>query len=94
MECEPAISDMEEAVRLADSIKDKGALYDYYVEFGRILQTCKRYDDAIQTLENAIRLDPDFSAAYNVRGAARDMTGDLDGALADFGKASPAMVSR
>ena len=35
----------------------------------------------------AIRLDPDFAAAYNNRGAARYDKGDLDGALKDFDEA-------
>ena len=44
-------------------------------------------DTIIFNQSEAIRLKPDFSAAYNNRGVARSQKGDLDGAMADFTEA-------
>jgi tetratricopeptide (TPR) repeat protein len=43
--------------------------------------------EKLRYYSEAIRLKPDFAAAYNNRGIARKAKGDLDGALKDFGKA-------
>ena len=47
----------------------------------------KKFDDAIQCYNNAIRLKPDFALAFHNRGLIRCLTGDLDGAMGDSNEA-------
>jgi tetratricopeptide (TPR) repeat protein len=44
-------------------------------------------DEKIRFFTEAIRLKPDYAAAYNNRGYARQNKGDMDGALADYDEA-------
>ena len=44
-------------------------------------------DQAIESHNLAIELNPDYVMAYNNRGTARAATGDLDGAIEDYDKA-------
>ncbi len=44
-------------------------------------------EEKIRCYTEAIHLNPDYSEAYNNRGAARNDKGDLDGALADYTEA-------
>jgi len=46
----------------------------------------KRYEQGIADYTEAIRLKPDYAAAYNNRGYARDDLGDYAGAIADYTK--------
>ena len=47
----------------------------------------KDYDRAIADYDQAIRLNPNYAAAYNSRGLAYDDKRDYDRAIADFNKA-------
>jgi tetratricopeptide (TPR) repeat protein len=43
---------------------------------------------AISDYTKAIGLDPDYAAAYNNRGVAKELIGDLNGACSDWKKAA------
>ena len=47
----------------------------------------KKYDEAVHSYNEAIRLKPDYAFAFNNRGDARYHRGDLDGAIEDFTEA-------
>jgi tetratricopeptide (TPR) repeat protein len=42
------------------------------------------FESAIADYDEALRLNPEYTSAYNNRGSAKHMLGDLDGAIADF----------
>ena len=44
-------------------------------------------EGAIGDQNRALKIKPDYPEAYNVRGAARQFKGDLDGALTDCDRA-------
>jgi len=44
-------------------------------------------DGALRDYDEAIRLEPDYAAAFYNRGVARRDRGDLDGALRDYDEA-------
>jgi tetratricopeptide (TPR) repeat protein len=44
-------------------------------------------DERLRFYTDAIRLKPDYAAAFNNRGKARSAKGDLDGALQDYTEA-------
>jgi tetratricopeptide (TPR) repeat protein len=56
---------------------DRGVEYDYY----------RDDDSAIAEFTEAIRLDPNYTAAYNNRGIAYGKKGNFDYAIADFDQA-------
>jgi tetratricopeptide (TPR) repeat protein len=59
---------------------------DYTIS-GNARYGSKDYDAAIADYEQAIGLDPKFTAAYCNRGTVRKAKGDIDGALADYEQA-------
>jgi tetratricopeptide (TPR) repeat protein len=55
-----------------------------YTKRAETLITMNRRDDANRDLDTAMRLAPDYSAAYRIRGQLRKSNGDLRGAFEDF----------
>jgi tetratricopeptide (TPR) repeat protein len=53
---------------------------------GRILNELKQFDKAINELNQAIKLDPQYAAAYANRGYAYGEKGEFDRAIADYTK--------
>jgi tetratricopeptide (TPR) repeat protein len=54
---------------------------------GFVLVLLHEWAAAIEDLDRAIRLNPNYSNAYRVRAAARKSSGDVVGAAADLRKA-------
>ncbi|MFO8021961.1 MAG: tetratricopeptide repeat protein, partial [Perlabentimonas sp.] len=59
---------------------------DYYVR-GETKFKSEDLMGALNDLNKAIELDPDFPEAYNIRGNLKCALGDFKGALKDFDKA-------
>jgi protein O-GlcNAc transferase len=76
---------LEPLDRLAESL-----LHDPRVPFyrGNVLRDLGRIADAVASFESAIRLDPNYVAAFNNLGQARQRLGDLDGAADAFRRAA------
>ena len=47
----------------------------------------EKFESALGDLDEAIRLFPEYSAAFNNRGVTRYNSGDLEGVIKDYGKA-------
>ncbi|WP_257179895.1 MULTISPECIES: tetratricopeptide repeat protein [Bradyrhizobium] len=77
-ELDAALSDLDEAVRLAP---DYACAYN---NRGRVYSFKRDYDRAIADYDQAINLDPSLALAYSNRGESRFNKGDLDGAFTDF----------
>jgi tetratricopeptide (TPR) repeat protein len=54
---------------------------------GRAWSDKGQYDRAVEDLDNAVRLDPNFADAFNYRGVARVAQGQYEQAVQDFGQA-------
>src|SRR5260221_6120264 len=79
--CDPAMSDLEEAIRLDPTYACA------YNNRGRVYALKRDFDHAMSDYDEAIRLNPGFALAYNNRGDVWFNKGDLDRALADFSTA-------
>ena len=64
-----------------------GDLARAYFNRGRGLSDSGQYDRAIQNLDQAIWLDPDYPDAFNSRAIAREGKGEYDQAIRDFDQA-------
>ena len=71
----------------AMQVKEKELTAQEWVERGNKFDNDKEYDEAIHCFTEAIRLDPDYSAAYFNRGNERRKKSDLDGAIKDYTEA-------
>ena len=58
-----------------------------YVNRAIIYSDLEAYDRAIEDLDAAIKIDPDYFAAYNNRGYVRLLQGEYGDALKDFDRA-------
>ncbi len=58
-----------------------------WLDRGVALLALEQLDEALEALDEALRLDPDHPRALTTRGRARDLLGDVAGALADHGRA-------
>jgi tetratricopeptide (TPR) repeat protein len=79
-----ALKDMDEVIRL--NLEGKLPARAHYGR-GIVLFKKGKIADAIDDLDQAIRLDASHSAAYFARGSARLDQGDYHGAIADFDEA-------
>ncbi|TAF08975.1 MAG: tetratricopeptide repeat protein [Nostocales cyanobacterium] len=61
---------------------------DIYYELGDIFLDLGNFIRAIEDYTQAIKIDRNFSKAYNYRGIARSQLGDKQGAIADFKQAA------
>ncbi len=57
------------------------------IKAGESLHTERKYKEAIEQFDEAIRLDPGNYEAYRLRARAKREAGDVNGAIADFTKA-------
>jgi Tfp pilus assembly protein PilF len=57
-----------------------------YKNYGFFLTRAKRFEKAIEQLDIALRLAPNFAPAYSDRGNAREKLNKLDEALADYNR--------
>jgi tetratricopeptide (TPR) repeat protein len=62
----------------------EGATSQWYYDQGCQLCNSGRYDEAIDYLDKAIELDPNFAEAYGARGIVYLNTSDYDEAIIDF----------
>lgn len=60
--------------------------YEYYSNRSLCSFNIKKYSDALNDLDKALKLKPDFPGAYYLRGNVKDKSGDREGALKDFTK--------
>jgi hypothetical protein len=76
-----AVSDARRATELnPDNAEYQARLCIY----GSLLDSVEIEPDILQACERAVELDPDDGVAYNRRGIARALTGDLTGAAKDL----------
>jgi tetratricopeptide (TPR) repeat protein len=57
-----------------------------YIQQGKEFLNAKKYDQAIASFSEAIKLDPQSVQAYNNRGIVACNKGDFDGAIGDFSR--------
>ncbi len=55
--------------------------------YGNVLRTLKRFDDALHSYERALTLTPDYAEAYNNRGTTLCELGRFDDALDSYAQA-------
>ena len=62
---------------------------DYYSYFqrGNVRLVTKKYDDAIEDYDKAIKLEPEYAPIYNFRGYAYELKGNIDHAIINYNKA-------
>ena len=63
------------------------ALAASHVNLGAVYLESKNYSAAIPPLRKAIEINPDYAAAYNNRGIARNAVGDATGSKSDYARA-------
>ncbi|UJR81572.1 tetratricopeptide repeat protein [Sandaracinus amylolyticus] len=76
----------EAAYRRATELDPLGQ--DPWINLGRLLRVARRHEDARDAFGEAITRAPADGGAHLGRGLARAATGDLEGAVADFERAS------
>ncbi len=60
---------------------------EVYYTYGNIQKKLKKFNDAILSFENAIKLKPNFSEAYNNLGNTRKLIGQRNEAIKNYKKA-------
>lgn len=80
------IAGAEEAFRRATEIEPLG--HEPWINLGRLLRVARRHEEARDAFDEAITRAPAHGGAHLGRGLARAATGQLDGAVADFERAS------
>jgi tetratricopeptide (TPR) repeat protein len=60
---------------------------DFWYESGLVERSLKRYNDAIKSLDQAIKLNPKLGLAYLERARSKALSGNLGGAQQDYQKA-------
>lgn len=73
--------DAPEFCNLGNRFSDLGENYDYN---GKLVRDMKYYAIAIESYDEAIKLNPAYADAYNNRGFAYSITGDFNKAEEDF----------
>jgi tetratricopeptide (TPR) repeat protein len=79
-----AARDQQAAARAAPAVQRKELTAQQWYEQGLSAATKGDLNGALQNLDEAVRLQPDFAPAYAVRGTARQRKGDMDGAIRDY----------
>jgi tetratricopeptide (TPR) repeat protein len=76
------------SVAKLSSIEDSFSSITILIQSGQVSEEYIRvYDQAIENFTHAIRLDPNFAGAYNIRGYAYQAKNDTDRAIADYNQA-------
>jgi hypothetical protein len=82
-----ALGRPEEALHCFDKALETGRTVDALYNRGIALLRLDRFPESLATLDDMLRIDPDFSAAWNNRGSGLRHLGREGEALPDFGKA-------
>jgi len=60
--------DYEKAISILNELLKIKKTPDFYVRKGRLLKSLGRYDEALECLDKALKLKPDYSRAYFLKG--------------------------
>ncbi|WP_290884389.1 tetratricopeptide repeat-containing serine protease family protein [Fischerella sp.] len=84
-----AVADLTKVIELVNENEDEGdTLFHAYLSRGIAHFFQNEHQDAVADLTQALKINPNYSEAYYLRGAARLGLGDRKGAKADLQKAA------
>jgi len=78
---------VEESARLLGRAAAQTQNPDAHNNYGNVLRELKRFDDAIDSYERALRISPDHAEAWNNRGVALQEQSRVDEALESYDRA-------
>jgi Flp pilus assembly protein TadD len=84
---ESILSKFDSSTAILDGSKALNKQIDDYHSQAELLYNQKLYDQAIDALNNVLKLDPKYASAYHNLGIAMKEKGDLDGAILQYRKA-------
>jgi tetratricopeptide (TPR) repeat protein len=89
LQIDPENNPVRRCLSVLEDVKEKRIKEQTAVHLFRAFFSFNRFrtDEAIQDLNSAIKLDPQYALSYSHRGDARRDKGEFDGALADYDKA-------